>query len=56
MCSSKTSSSKPCLILTEGARSGYANTPWPKQYVAAKIQLERNLEREKQQAAAAKMQ
>jgi anthraniloyl-CoA monooxygenase len=44
----------PAWILTEGARSGYANTPWPKQYVAAKIQLERNLEREKQQAAAAK--
>ena len=44
----------PAWILTEGAKSGYADVPWPKQYVAAKIQLERNLEREKQQAAAAK--
>ncbi|MCX6454627.1 MAG: bifunctional salicylyl-CoA 5-hydroxylase/oxidoreductase, partial [Actinobacteria bacterium] len=44
----------PAWILTEGAKSGYAGVPWPKQYVAAKIQLERNLEREKQQAAAAK--
>jgi anthraniloyl-CoA monooxygenase len=44
----------PAWILTEGAKSGYSDVPWPKQYVAAKIQLERNLEREKQQAAAAK--
>lgn len=44
----------PAWILTEGAKSGYTNMPWPKQYVAAKIQLERNLEKEKQQAATAK--
>lgn len=44
----------PAWILTEGAKSGYTNMPWPKQYVAAKIQLERNLEKEKQQAAVAK--
>ena len=44
----------PAWILTEGAKSGYSKMPWPKQYVSAKIQLERNLEREKQQAAAAK--
>jgi|TARA_B110000503_G_scaffold78039_1_gene120054 anthraniloyl-CoA monooxygenase len=44
----------PAWILTEGAKSGFADMPWPKQYVAAKIQLERNLEREKAQASAAK--
>ncbi len=44
----------PAWILNEAAKSGYTNMPWPKQYVAAKIQLERNLEKEKQQAAVAK--
>ena len=44
----------PAWILNEAAKSGYTNLPWPKQYVAAKIQLERNLEKEKQQAAVAK--
>ena len=44
----------PAWILNEAAKSGYTNLPWPKQYVAAKVQLERNLEKEKQQAAVAK--
>jgi len=37
--------------LTEAARIGYAAQPWPRQYRAAKQQLERNLERERTQAA-----
>jgi anthraniloyl-CoA monooxygenase len=37
--------------LLEAARIGYTDLAWPKQYRAAKTQLERNLEREKAQAA-----
>ncbi len=38
--------------LYESAKIGYTDTEWPKQYRAAKRQLERNIEREKQIAAA----
>ena len=38
--------------LHECARLGYADVTWPKQYQAGKLQLERNLERERQLAAA----
>ena len=38
--------------LNESAKIGYTDTEWPKQYRAAKRQLERNIEREKQIAAA----
>ena len=41
----------PAWTLTEAARIGYAGAAWPKQYRAGKLQLERNLERERQQAA-----
>ncbi|HZV66240.1 MAG TPA: bifunctional salicylyl-CoA 5-hydroxylase/oxidoreductase [Telluria sp.] len=37
----------PAWTLTEAARIGYTDLPWPKQYRAAKLQLERNLERDK---------
>ena len=37
----------------ESAKIGYTDVPWPKQYRAAKMQLERNLERERAAAAAA---
>jgi anthraniloyl-CoA monooxygenase len=42
----------PAWTLTEAARIGFTDLPWPKQYQAAKLQLERNLERERQIAAA----
>nr|WP_314626552.1 bifunctional salicylyl-CoA 5-hydroxylase/oxidoreductase [uncultured Noviherbaspirillum sp.] len=42
----------PAWTLNEAAKIGYHDMPWPKQYTAAKTQLERNLEREKQAAAA----
>jgi anthraniloyl-CoA monooxygenase len=42
----------PAWTLTEAARIGFTDLPWPKQYRAAKLQLERNLERERQLAAA----
>ena len=42
----------PAWTLTEAAKIGYLGMEWPKQYYAAKVQLERNLEREKQLAAA----
>jgi anthraniloyl-CoA monooxygenase len=42
----------PAWTLTEAARIGYGGLAWPKQYRAAKLQLERNLERERQLAAA----
>jgi anthraniloyl-CoA monooxygenase len=42
----------PAWTLTEAARIGFTDLPWPKQYRAAKLQLERNLERERQIAAA----
>ena len=42
----------PAWTLTEAARIGYFDLEWPKQYRAAKVQLERNLERERAAAAA----
>jgi anthraniloyl-CoA monooxygenase len=42
----------PAWTLNETARIGYTDMPWPKQYYAGKSQLERNLERERQIAAA----
>ncbi|MFC3110556.1 bifunctional salicylyl-CoA 5-hydroxylase/oxidoreductase [Undibacterium arcticum] len=42
----------PAWTLTEAAKIGYHEIEWPKQYRAGKDQLERNLEREKQLAAA----
>lgn len=39
----------PAWTLTEAARIGYFDVAWPKQYVAAKAQLERNFERERAQ-------
>jgi anthraniloyl-CoA monooxygenase len=42
----------PAWTLTEAARIGFAAVPWPRQYRPAKLQLERNLERERQMAAA----
>jgi anthraniloyl-CoA monooxygenase len=39
----------PAWTLMEAARIGYAAQPWPRQYLAAKQQLERNLERERAQ-------
>jgi anthraniloyl-CoA monooxygenase len=41
----------PSWTLLEAARIGYLDQPWPKQYLAAKSQLERNLERERAVAA-----
>ena len=43
----------PAWTLHEAARIGYTDVAWPKQYRAAKSQLERNLERERAQAAQA---
>jgi anthraniloyl-CoA monooxygenase len=43
----------PAWTLLEAARIGYAAQPWPKQYLAARQQLERNLERERAQAGTA---
>jgi anthraniloyl-CoA monooxygenase len=40
----------PAWTLQEAARIGYFDMPWPKQYLSAKQQLERNLEREKSAA------
>ncbi len=42
----------PAWTLTEAARLGYPDLAWPKQYHSAKAQLERNLQREKEAAAA----
>jgi anthraniloyl-CoA monooxygenase len=42
----------PAWTLTEAARIGFSAIAWPKQYLAGKAQLERNLERERAQAAA----
>jgi len=42
----------PAWTLMEAARIGYTGAAWPRQYRAGKLQLERNLERERQQAAA----
>jgi anthraniloyl-CoA monooxygenase len=42
----------PNWTLHEAARLGVTDVPWPKQYLSGKAQLERNLERERQIAAA----
>ncbi|MES2534962.1 MAG: bifunctional salicylyl-CoA 5-hydroxylase/oxidoreductase [Pseudomonadota bacterium] len=42
----------PAWTLGEAAKIGYTDLAWPKQYYAAKMQLERNLERERKMAAA----
>jgi anthraniloyl-CoA monooxygenase len=42
----------PAWTLAETAKIGYTALSWPKQYYAGKMQLERNLERERQLAAA----
>jgi len=41
----------PAWTLLEAAKIGYTDLAWPKQYRAAKVQLERNLERERAAAA-----
>jgi len=41
----------PAWTLLEAAKIGVTEIEWPKQYRSAKVQLERNLEREKQMAA-----
>jgi anthraniloyl-CoA monooxygenase len=43
----------PAWTLTEAARIGYLDLAWPKQYRSAKVQLERNLERERAVASQA---
>jgi anthraniloyl-CoA monooxygenase len=42
----------PAWTLHEAAKIGFTAIAWPKQYLAGKAQLERNLERERQLAAA----
>ena len=42
----------PAWTLTEAAKIGFSALAWPKQYLPGKQQLERNLERERQLAAA----
>jgi anthraniloyl-CoA monooxygenase len=42
----------PAWTLTEVAKIGFPDIEWPRQYRAAKIQLERNIAREKELAAA----
>ena len=42
----------PAWTLLEAARIGFTDIEWPRQYRAAKLQLERNLERERQLTAA----
>jgi anthraniloyl-CoA monooxygenase len=42
----------PAWTLTEAARIGFAAVEWPKQYRPAKLQLERNLARERELASA----
>ncbi|MEF7616235.1 bifunctional salicylyl-CoA 5-hydroxylase/oxidoreductase [Aquincola sp. MAHUQ-54] len=41
----------PAWTLQEAAKIGYTDMPWPQQYRSAKVQLERNLERERAMAA-----
>ncbi|HSW18551.1 MAG TPA: bifunctional salicylyl-CoA 5-hydroxylase/oxidoreductase, partial [Ramlibacter sp.] len=43
----------PSWTLTEAAKIGYLDLAWPKQYRSAKMQLERNLERERAAASQA---
>jgi anthraniloyl-CoA monooxygenase len=42
----------PAWTLNEAAKIGYPDVAWPRQYRAAKQQLERNIQREKELAAA----
>lgn len=42
----------PAWTLNEAARIGYTGAAWPRQYHPGKLQLERNLERERQNQAA----
>ncbi|GMA14282.1 bifunctional salicylyl-CoA 5-hydroxylase/oxidoreductase (plasmid) [Deinococcus metallilatus] len=42
----------PFWTLHETAKLGYSGLPWPKPYYQGKVQLERNLERERQMQAA----
>jgi anthraniloyl-CoA monooxygenase len=42
----------PAWTLTEAARIGYTPMPWPRQYLAAKGQMESIFQRERAQAAA----
>ena len=42
----------PAWTLHEAARLGYTDVAWPRQYQAGKLQLERNLQRERELAAA----
>ncbi len=42
----------PAWTLTEAAKIGFSAIAWPRQYLAGKAQMERNLERERQLAAA----
>jgi len=42
----------PAWTLAEAAKLGYGDIEWPRQYRTAKVQLERNLQREKEAAAA----
>jgi anthraniloyl-CoA monooxygenase len=41
----------PAWTLMEAAKIGYLDLAWPKQYRAGKVQLERNLDRERTLAA-----
>lgn len=45
----------PAWTLCEAAKLGYTAVGWPKQYVPAKQQMERNMERERQSASANKV-
>ncbi len=44
----------PAWTLHEAAKLGFTDIHWPQQYVAGKLQMERNLERERQVAAASR--
>jgi anthraniloyl-CoA monooxygenase len=43
----------PAWTLLEAAKIGYKDVKWPNQYSSAKVQIERNIERDKEIAAAA---
>lgn len=44
----------PAWTILEAAKIGFKDVSWPKQYISAKSQIERNIERENQMAASAK--
>lgn len=44
----------PAWTLHEAAKLGFSDISWPQQYIAGKLQLERNLDRERQVAAASR--